>query len=64
MTDMKLLLEQLERLAVVLDEIIIMPRCAVLVRDAIALLKKQQHEIWELQEQVEYLTDKQEERLV
>lgn len=60
MTDMKLMLEQLERMAVVLD--VIMPGCAVLVRDAIALLKKQQHEIWELQEQVEYLTDKQEGR--
>lgn len=29
---------------------------------AIALLKKQQNEIWELQEQVEYLTDKQKEQ--
>lgn len=63
MTDIKLLLEQLERLAALLDEII-MPRCAVLVRYVISVLKKQQHEIWELQEQVEYLTDKQKGRLV
>lgn len=38
MTDRKLLLEQLERLAIVLDEL--MPKCAELVRDAIALLKE------------------------
>lgn len=59
MNDIKLLVEQLERLAAVLDEIIIMPRCAVLVRYNISVLKKQQHEICELQKQVEYLTDKQ-----
>jgi Zn finger protein HypA/HybF involved in hydrogenase expression len=39
MTDRELMLEQLERLAIVLDEL--MPGCAELVRDAIALLKKQ-----------------------
>ena len=36
----KLLLERLERLATVLDDL--MPRCAELVRDAIALLKEQE----------------------
>ena len=40
MTDRKLLLEQLERLAIVLDEL--MPKCAELVRDAITLLKEQE----------------------
>lgn len=40
MSDMKLLLEQLERLAIVLDEI--MPMTALVVRNAIALLKKQE----------------------
>lgn len=35
----ELLLERLERLAIALDEF--MPRCAELVRDAIALLKEQ-----------------------
>ena len=30
-----------------------------LTNDAIALLKEQQQQIWELQDQVEYLTDKQ-----
>lgn len=39
MTDRELLLERLERLAIVLDEL--MPQCAVLVRDAIELLKEQ-----------------------
>ena len=29
-----------------------------LIRDALALLKEQQQQIWELQDQVEYLTDK------
>lgn len=60
MSDMKLLLKQLDRLAIVLD--VIMPRTALVVRNAIELLKKQQNEIWELQEQVEYLTDKKEDR--
>ena len=40
MPDRELLLEQLERLAIVLDEL--MPQCAELVRDAIALLKEQE----------------------
>ena len=40
MTDRGLLLERLERLAIVLDEL--MPRCAELVRDAITMLKEQQ----------------------
>ena len=31
-------------------------------KDAIAMLKEQQQEIWELQDQVEYLTDKQKEQ--
>ena len=39
MTDRELLLERLERLAIVLDEL--MPQCAELVRDAIPLLKEQ-----------------------
>ena len=38
-TEPELLNERLERLAIVLDEI--MPRCALLVRDAIDLLKEQ-----------------------
>ena len=33
-----------------------------LAKDALALLKGQQQEIWELQDQVEYLTDKQKEQ--
>ena len=32
------------------------------IDDAIELLKEQQQDIWELQDQVEYLTDKQEGR--
>ena len=47
MTDRELLLERLERLAIVLDEI--MPRCAELVRDAIALINTQYKLILELQ---------------
>ena len=38
--DRELLLERLERLAIVLDEL--MPQCAELVRDAIAMLKEQE----------------------
>jgi len=38
-TEPELLNERLERLAIVLDEI--MPQCALLVRDAILLLKEQ-----------------------
>lgn len=57
MSDMELLLTRLGRLAIVLDDL--MPRCAKLVRDAVTMLKNQQHEIWELQEQIEYITDKQ-----
>lgn len=38
--NMELLLERLERLAIVLDEL--MPQCAELVRDAISLLKEQE----------------------
>ena len=30
-----------------------------IINDALELIKEQQHEIWELQEQVEYLLDKQ-----
>lgn len=40
MTDRALLLERLERLAIVLDEL--MPGCAELVRDTISLLKEQE----------------------
>jgi len=43
MADRELLLERLERLAIVLDEL--MPQCAELVRDAIVLLKEQEAEI-------------------
>ena len=48
MPDRELLLERLERLAIVLDEL--MPQCAELVRDTIALLKEQE-------EAINYLTD-------
>jgi hypothetical protein len=41
-TEPELLNERLERLAIVLDEI--MPQCALLVRDAISLLKEQEGE--------------------
>ena len=40
MSDKELLLERLERLAIVLDEL--MPQCAELVRDAITMLKEQE----------------------
>lgn len=40
MPDRELLLERLERLAVVLDEL--MPGCAELVRDALSLLKERE----------------------
>lgn len=40
MPDRELLLERLERLAIVLDEL--MPQCAELVRDSIVLLKEQE----------------------
>ena len=43
MADRELLLERLERLAIVLDEL--MPGCAELVRDALSLLKEQRDEI-------------------
>ena len=42
MNDKELLLERLERLAIVLDEL--MPQCAELVRDTIAILKEQENE--------------------
>ena len=41
MNDIELLLERLERLAIVLDEL--MPGCADLVREAITLLKEQEN---------------------
>lgn len=47
MSDRKLLLERLERLAIVLDEI--MPQCAELVRDALAMLKEQEKVIERLE---------------
>ena len=40
MDDKSLLIERLERLAIVFDEL--MPGCAELVRDAIAMLKEQE----------------------
>ncbi len=46
MPDRELLLERLERLAIVLDEL--MPQCAELVRDSIALLKEQEKALYEL----------------
>ena len=46
-TEPELLNERLERLAIVLDEI--MPQCALLVRDAISLLKEREETINELQ---------------
>ncbi len=46
--DRELLLERLERLAIVLDEL--MPQCAELVRDALALLKEQEEEIENLKQ--------------
>ena len=42
MNDTELLYERLERLAIVLDEL--MPGCATLVRDALELLKEQKAE--------------------
>jgi len=39
-TEPELLNERLERLAIILDEI--MPQCAELVRDALSLLKEQE----------------------
>lgn len=45
-TEPELLNERLERLAMVLDEI--MPNCALLVRDALELLKEQDAEIRQL----------------
>ena len=35
---------------------------SALANDALAMLKEQQQQIWELQDQVEYLTDKQKEQ--
>ena len=46
MPDRELLLERLERLAIVLDEL--MPQCAELVRDSIAMLKEQEKALYEL----------------
>lgn len=46
-TEPELLNERLERLATVLDEI--MPQCALLVRDALAMLKEQDKRIKELE---------------
>jgi len=47
-TEPELLNERLERLAMVLDEI--MPNCASLVRDALELLKEQEEEIENLKQ--------------
>ena len=50
-TEPELLNERLERLAIVLDEI--MPQCALLVRDAISLLKEQDETIKQQQAEIE-----------
>lgn len=50
-TEPELLNERLERLAIVLDEI--MPNCALLVRDALAILKEQEERIKSLEHQLE-----------
>lgn len=47
MSDMELLLGRLERLAIVLDEL--MPKCAELVREAITMLKEQEDSLRKLQ---------------
>ena len=47
-TEQELLNERLDRLAIVLDEI--MPNCAELVRDAMELLKEQQEQIESLKQ--------------
>jgi hypothetical protein len=52
-TEPELLNERLERLAMVLDEI--MPNCALLVRDALELLKEQKETIDNLNETVRNL---------
>ena len=57
-TEPELLNERLERLAMVLDEI--MPNCASLVRDAIALLKEQEDLGTELTNAVELIQKKNE----
>ena len=49
-TEPELLNERLERLAMVLDEI--MPNCALLVRDALALLKEQEERIKNLEQEI------------
>lgn len=58
MDDKSLLIERLERLAIVLDEL--MPQCAELVRDAIALLKEQEDLGTELTNAVELIHKKNE----
>ena len=55
MTDRGLLLERLERLAIVLDEL--MPQCAELVRDTIALLKEQDETIDQLEYELSVTQD-------
>ena len=55
-TEPELLNERLKRLAIVLDEI--MPQCALLVRDAIDLLKEQDEEIYKLQKELNYWQNK------
>lgn len=52
-TEPELLNERLDRLALVLDEI--MPNCALLVRDALELLKEQEKRINELEEKLRLL---------
>lgn len=54
-TEPELLNERLDRLALVLDEI--MPNCANLVRDALDMLKEQEREIKALRLLVEWATD-------
>ena len=53
MSDPELLLERLERLAIVLDEL--MPQCAELVRDTLALLKEQEELLHKKQKDIDSL---------
>jgi len=55
MPDNELLLERLERLAIVLDEL--MPQCAELVRDTLSLLKLQQLDIEALKNTIQGMVE-------
>ena len=54
-TEPELLNERFDRLATVLDEI--MPNCAILVRDAIELLKEQDKLLHKKQKDIDRLCD-------